>query len=70
MDTADTDGILGSKCCDNACPIAVQRGESFQVGLQQAQEPVNFLEVLCECRAYLDPSTSQRIASRDGQHGR
>ena len=70
MDTADTNGILGSEGCDDACSIAVQRGESFQVGLQQAQEPVNVLEELGECRAYLDPSTSRRITSRDGQHGR
>ena len=70
MDTADTNGILGSECCADTCPIAVQCGEHPQVHLKQAQdESVNRLKILGECLADLDPGTSRRIISCDGQHG-
>ena len=69
VDTADTGCVLRGECCDDARPIAVQRGESLQVCLRQAQESVNLSKTLGDSRDGLDPSTSRRIASRGGQHG-
>jgi hypothetical protein len=37
VNTADTGGVLGGECCDDTCPIAVQRGEGLQVRLKKCR---------------------------------
>ena len=37
MDTVNTGGISGAKCCDDTCPVAdYERGERLQVRLKHA----------------------------------
>jgi hypothetical protein len=70
VETTDTGGVLGGKCCDDTRPMVVQRGKRLRVRLKRAQESVNLSKVLSESRVDPDPSTLPkghrlRLAARE-----